>query len=361
MKASIQTFRAGIGELSEFLTSTEHQTELIGLLLQRENGLDARERQLVSNIALARTDRKRYVYTVAIVSLYGLLEQFIDTCVEAFIVRIARSVKSYEAMPEAVRRNHVFLSTDLLKAISEERGRRSLTVEGVIANLHSCLSGAPNFRINGSAFVLHRGNVTLSRITSYLASVGVDTHLRKVSQSAEFVEYFRNVAPERSILAAADQELPAIFDPIDDLVSRRNQVSHGSISIDDIESTELLKERCRFVTAYCGALYEVLVLEALRYQVAHSAVQRLGRPIAVYDNSIVCFESGAFQIAVGSIVAAETGNNVQPFRYGPISSLQIDGQPVDQLLPTDNRRFGARVPFRAGEEFEYYVLPEDCV
>jgi RiboL-PSP-HEPN len=157
MPASLQTFRAGVDELLVFLANTEREAQLIGLLLDeaRQALLVEGEKLLLSQIAEARTDRKRYIYCVAIVALYGLLERFVDSLVAAFVERIAGLVDSYQAMPDAIRKNHVPLSLDLVRAIMEDRYQPQ---DEVIANLHSCLSGAPSFRVNGPAFVL-RGNL----------------------------------------------------------------------------------------------------------------------------------------------------------------------------------------------------------
>ena len=361
MKASVQTFKAGVEELLTFLTSSEHETELTGILIQRQDSLDDAEKQLLSKIAAARTDRKRYVYAVTIVSLYGLLERFVDTLIEAFIASIAGAVSSYDKMPTKIQDNHIPMSLALVKAIGEERHRTGMTQEEVIANLHSCLTGDENFRVNGSAFVLHRGNISLTRITEFLSSVGIDTHFRRVTLTPDLLNFFRAREPERDIRNVADQELQTLLQPINDLVERRNQVSHGVINIDDIESIDLLKERCRFVAAYGGAVYTVIVQEALKYQIDRANVLRLGKPIEVFNNSIVCFETNNAHIAVGNTIAAATDNPLEPFRYSEILSLQIDGKSISEIVASQPTKFGAKVSFRASENYDYYVLQDGVI
>jgi hypothetical protein len=364
MKTSVQTFIAGVDELLVFLANTEHETQLIGLLLDeaRQAVLLEEERLLLSRMAEARTDRKRYIYSVAIVALYGLVERLVDSLVSAFVQRVSGLVDSYEAMPEAIRRNHVPLSLDLIKAIMEERHHQEdMTRDEVIANLHSCLSGAASFRVNGAAFVLHRGNLTLAKIAKILTSVGVEFHNRRVSLAPTLGGFFREREPERKVEKVADQDLPALLEAIDNLVERRNEVSHGVISVDAIESVDLLKNRCRFVAAYGTSLYEVLVQEVLRYEVLRPAAQPLGKPIAVYNNSIVCFDSSKCEIAIDSLLVAATEDSFEPFRHGPVASLQINKKDYSTLSISVPTRFGARVLYRASEKFEYYVLPRDAI
>ena len=361
MKTCLQTFRAGVDELVAFLQSTEDETELNDLFLRRQDALEGREKELLLQITSARTDRKRYVYTVAIISLYGLLERFVDTSIEAFVDRVASSVSSYELMPEAIKRNHVPMSLELVKAIVEERHRSSTTQEDVIGNLHSCLSGATVFRVNGSAFVLHRGNISLGRITEFLTAVGITPHLRRVTLAHDLLDFFHSREPELDVRMVPDQELSGLLRPIDDLVERRNEVSHGVINIDDIESTELLIERCRFMVAYGSALYDVMLQEALKYQINLSSVQGLGRPVAVFNGSIVCFESSSCRVAVGKVLVAKTGDALEPFRYSPIISLEIDNTPIPAIVVSQPTRFGARVSFKASERYDYYVLPDGII
>lgn len=361
MKTCVQSFMAGVNELHAFLVATEHETELISLLLQRQPVLEDRENYLLTQIASASTDRKRYIYTVAIVSLYGLLERFVDELIEAFVARIAGLVSSYDEMPEPIRKNHVSMSLALALAIAEDRHRTGATQETVVANLHSCLSGASKFQVNGAAFVLHRGNISLEKITKYLANVGVQSHLRRVTLARELLEYYYKQDPERDIRNAADQDLSALLMPIDDLVMRRNQVSHGVINVDDVVSVELLKERCRFVAAYGCALYDVLLQEVLKYLVIDASVKRLGKPLAVYNNSIVCFEIDHCSIVVGDVLAAETGDLREPFRFGPISSLEIERQSHTEINAIQSVKIGAKVSFKADKRFDYYVLPNGVI
>jgi hypothetical protein len=136
-------------------------------------------------------------------------------------------------------------------------------------------------------------------------------------------------------------------------------VAHGVV--DDIESVDLLKERCRFVEAYGAALYDVLAQEVLRYEIARPGTQSLGRPIAVYNRKVVCFETAKCTIAVGHVLVAATGNPMEPFRHGAITSLQVEGVSYQELAIAEPTKFGAAVPYRASKEHEYFLLPREII
>jgi hypothetical protein len=359
MKAALQTFVAGIDELQAFLNDAERQARLIGLLISepRSQALEQEERKLLVELSQARTDRKRYMYAVTIVSLYGLMERLVDNLVERFVSRVSELVPSYGAMPEAIKKHHVALSLDLVRAIIDDRFKRDATQEQVIANLHSCISGAANFQVNGAAFVLHRGNISLSKITGYLKTVGIEATARKAVSTEAFHTYLAEAEPERSLENISDQEIAKLLDPIDDLVERRNEVSHGVINVDDIESIDLLQKRCGFILAYGRSLFEVLEIELLRFEVDGLSAQPLGKPLVVFRSSIVCFEHSACKINEGDILVASTPAGILPFRRSPILSIEIDKVRHPSIDLKTATRFGLGVAFVAHDTYDYIVLP----
>lgn len=168
--------------------------------------------------------------------------------------RLAREGATFSSIFDEVRGDLA------LKALSEDRYRGHITISDVVANLHSCIARSGTFRINGAAFVLHRGNIKLDKIMQFLASVGVDGRLRKIVVMPTLEDFFANSDPPRNVRNIQDQDLRLLLSPIDDLVDRRNAVSHGVI--DEIETIDLLLARCNFVNAFVHALYELL-LDAL--------------------------------------------------------------------------------------------------
>jgi RiboL-PSP-HEPN len=363
MRASLQTFAAGIEGLDAFLTDAERQTALIGMLLDadRQKTLTPGEQELVRELSNSRTDRKRYMYAVAIVSLYGLLERLVDSLIERFVARMSAAVSSYEALPEAIKKHHMPLSIELVKAIIDDKFKRDSTEEQVVANLHSCLSGADKFQLNGAAFVLHRGNISLSKVTSYLNSVGIDSHFKKIVSAKTFVSFVQATEPERDLTNISDQDLTKILEPIDDLVERRNEVSHGVFNVDALESVSLLRDRIAFVSAYGRALHEVLSIESLRFEIQTAAAQSLGKPLIVFNNSIVCFEHASCAMSEGDILVATTPSSILPFRCSPILSIEIDKVRHQAIDLKTSTKFGMKVSFVASDAYEYTVLPKDTI
>jgi hypothetical protein len=100
MRSALQTFLVGIVELLRYLTDAANEEVLLGkLLLDRFDTLEPAEVEFLGNLLANTTLRRRYVYAVEIVSLYGLLERFVDTLIERFVDRIASFAGTYADLP----------------------------------------------------------------------------------------------------------------------------------------------------------------------------------------------------------------------------------------------------------------------
>lgn len=356
MKACLDTFSAGLAELSAFLTNTDREKALIKSLLNedRQASLTAEEKSLLVHISQASTSKKQYVYVVGIIGLYGLLERFVDDIIEKYLSAVLSLSNTYGDLHDSIRKHHLQLSLELIKAVAEERHRTSQSVEQVVANIHSCLSGTGPFRINTAAFVLHRGNLNLSKIQEFLRAIGVDPSNRRLLVTQSLSDWFAAAESPRDTRQVPDQDIGLMLGPIDDLVKLRNSIAHGMI--DNTESVDLLSTRCKFVAAFVGALYEVLRQDLLRSEVAGSGAQCLGSPIKVYDRRIVCFETSRCKISVGDRMVAATGDALLPFRWSTIKSLEINKIRHRALDITSRTQFGAEVSFKALDCHNYFVL-----
>jgi hypothetical protein len=359
MRAELADFTAGLDQLFSFLERTEREHELVGLLNARRQELLAQEAALLQQLVEHATHTKQYVYAVGIVSLYGLLERLVDGLVVSFVNHLGGFAERYEALPAAIRKAHLEQSLALAGALLKDRFRTETTHERVVANLHSCLSaGEGGFRLNGHAFALHRGNHNLGRITAMLNGIGVQHHVRRVALAPALKAHLSARAPERDWTALSDPGAALLLEPIDDLVQRRNDVSHGAMKADQLESVALLMERCEFVRAYGVSLYEVMLQDAMKHAAELGAARALGEPLAVYDNRIVCFEAVG-PIAVGDRLFSVTAEALQPVRHSQVRRLEVDRVAVPSIDSASPVRFGVEVGFHADQRHRYFMLAAD--
>lgn len=359
MRAELADFNAGLDQLVSFLERSEREHELVGLLNVRRQELLPQEAALLQQLVERATHTKQYIYAVGIVSLYGLLERLVDGLVVSFVIHLGSFAKRYEMLPSVIRKAHLEHSLALAAALLKDRFRTETTHERLVANLHSCLSaGDDGFALNGHAFAFHRGNHNLRRISNMLNGIGVQNYLRRVALAPVFEAHLEARAQERDWAALSDGDLALAFEVIDDLVQRRNDVSHGVMKADQLESVALLMERCEFVRAYGMGLYEVMLQDAMKHAADLGSARALGSPLMVIDNRIVCFEA-AGPLAVGDRLFAVTADALRPVRHSQVCRLEIDRKAVPSIDSSVPVCFGAEVAFHASERYRYFMLAAD--
>lgn len=355
MKTARAAFLVGLEQIESFLERWNREQALVALLNARRETL-AQDIQMPLQVILdTSTNAKQYVYAVTIVSLYGLIERLVDSLVSRFVMSLAEFGQPYEQLPGVIKDRHLPKSLDLADAIVKETFYGELTANKLIANLHSCLGGSDPFTLNGDAFAFHRGNVSLSKIQEMLSGVGVTTLLRRLSLTPTFVEFLGNINPERDVRSIPDGDLQALFEPIDDLVERRNGISHGMLEADEIESMDMLRSRLGFTRAFGIGLFELLRQDLLKYAADVGVALPLGQPIVVYNHSIVCFEAEC-GIAIGDEIFAVIADGGEPVRAGKILALQVDHVAQEAIAAGQRVQFGAEVDFRANDGHNYFLL-----
>ena len=356
MKSALGDCQAGIDQLLKFLERTEYEQQLLTLLSERKKELASPEGDLLGLLLSTATNTKQYIYTVSIISLYGLVERLVDGLVSGYIVQLSRFTKAFEKLPDDVKNNHLPYSLALADAVIKDKFRTGTSNETIIANLYSCLSAPNDYKLNGAAFSLHRGNVTLSRITEMLNGAGVKQHLNRVVHTPTFSRYLVKCDPERDFDKLTDEESKLLLEPISELVERRNEIAHGVVLVDSLESIKILKERCAFVRAYAVGLYELLMHEAMHHAAVIGVAQPLGQPIEVYDHKIVCF-GVACNLAIGDLIFSLTPDALNPIRSSEVLNLQINRIDQSEINTDIPLQFGVQVGFYAKDQREYYSLP----
>lgn len=354
MKSTLTSFQAGVDQLLVFLEKNRLEHEFIALLnepLRRDN-LVLQELHLLEKIIEAATNTKQYIYIVSIVSTYGLLERLVDGFISKYVNSLKNFSATFSGIPEVIKKNHLNLSISFADALLKDKFRHESSVDQVISNLHLCLSNSTQYELNGTAYALHKGNINLGRVSEMLTNLGLSDHLKMALRIPSFIDFLNANNLSTKINDCGDDEVKLIFEPINDLVARRNEVSHGVI--DDVESIELLAQRAYFVKAYGEVLYALLENHALKHAAEVGAARNIGRPISVYDNRIVCFES-ALELSEGDTLFALTGDALEPIRHSPIVSIEVNKVPVKKI--TQKTKFGVCVNFHANPNHSFYWLP----
>jgi hypothetical protein len=355
MKSAFAAFERAIEELRWFVESLERERRAVRLLSNCEidgdicNLLRDWERHISSSAV-----KRRFDYTSIVISLYSLLEHFVEGMVSGYVKDLSDVVPTYEKIPDVIRNHHSELSMALLARVKQGKYRGSKTEVSIIADLNSCLSGAPKFKVNHEAFTHHTSNFRMQMINDVFARVGVQSVSQRLCAYSPFAEYAANKFPGRPLSSIDMSEL---FFWINDLAERRNEVAHGPVS--NLLSFNLLLEYIDFVEVFGKSLFCMA-----RASVASYAAQfyglNLGSPIKVYGDHIVCFNLRSAHIVLGDTIVAMADDTKQPVRFGSVESLGINGNSLSEVAANANGiDVGVKVPFRAKVNHTFYVVSKD--
>jgi hypothetical protein len=352
MKATLDAFLGGIGDLRRHVEGLQIEWALLAANTAEPacSAADELAGKLQRHIG-AGVAKRQFDYNSIVISLYGLLEQFIEGLIRGYANRLNALTPDYGSLPEPIRNAHVELSFTLLSRIDQPRYRGVVTRETLVANLHSCLSNAKPYTLNTEAFAHHSANFRVEVIDAAFARVGFPAISLRLRHFPAFAEYLESAFPGVELPRLTPEEIFAI---LNDLAERRNEVAHGQPS--ELLSNEILLQYVAFIEAYSSALYDAVNCDALLVECKSRGIS-LGAPIAVYNNNIVCVELKDTPIKVGDILIAQTGAGPRPVIAGEILELQVDKVPTAAVAAAPSVKVGARVGYHAKDNHTFVLLP----
>jgi hypothetical protein len=142
-----------------------------------------------------------------------------------------------------------------------------------------------------------------------------------------------------------------LYNTINDLVERRNQIAHGS-EILDILSISQLVPYLEFLDKYCQAIFEILNEEFIKQESLHS-FQKIENVVKIVANRILAFEIENYTIKVGDMLIVKTveGN----FHKRPILTIQLDSISHQELIITEKINIAISVELKIKENQSFYI------
>jgi hypothetical protein len=164
-QVSLNDFKKEINEISEYFRHIEHISNVISL--DNCEGLPSLQ-QLQEHHIKFRTSRKKFEYKASIISLYGLLERYIEIWIHEYLGSLCKLIDSYARLDEKLQENHFDLSVKLIAIITSRENAKyqHLSKEIIINKLHKCISNSDKYSINPEAFTISSGNLKHKRIVS---------------------------------------------------------------------------------------------------------------------------------------------------------------------------------------------------
>ena len=317
---SLQNFKYDIFNIKEYIK----HISLVDKIESSNRDIETKSlKEFCEHIHSFGTDKKIFEYKAIVISLYGILEKYINNWVQEHIELLPHLAKKYDDLPEKIRKNHFDLSIRLISLVSENRHSKyeHLRKEDILINLSSCLESSFPYTLNGEAFTPFSGNLKHQKIVDAFNNLDIDLQ-RSLKTSSElkvlWVEEYSNNIENRG---------SELFSIIDDLVARRNDISHG-VNIDDILNITRFSEYIEFLENYGIAIFEAILEKEVEYESKYT-FEKINNIKGIFkQGSILCFEIENSNIKVGDYIIVQENNR---FIKKEIVSIEVDKESVDNI------------------------------
>jgi RiboL-PSP-HEPN len=202
-----------------------------------------------------------------------------------------------------------------------------------------------NYQINTEAFVLLSGNLKHDKIVELFKLFNIDLNCELIKNQNLNQEI--GLSPDR--ISRTDKNI--LYNKINDLVERRNQIAHGSETL-DILGISGLEPYIQFLEVYCQAIFETLAEKIIQQQSIHT-FQKIEKVVKIFSGNILAFEIDNYTIEVGDIVIVENAEG--RFYKKPILEIQLDKISHPKLILIEKTNISVRVDPKIKDNQKFYI------
>ena len=346
---SLERFKAEVNQIREYLKHIQYVNDVVGYAILEEDNQEIRAllNTLKEHDRSFRTDKRVFEYKAAIISLYGLLEQYVETWIKEYLDSLSSLVPEYNQIDEKIRNNHFELSLKLIDIIiSREVAKyQHLTKEEVLRKLNNCMFTPINYQINTEAFVLSSGNLKHNKIVDLFKLLNVDLNSELIKSES----LNKEIGLQSNQIS--NKEKYILYNKINDLVERRNQIAHGS-EILDILGISGLEPYIQFLEVYCQTIFETLFEKFIKQESIHS-FQKIEKVVKIFRSQILAFEINNYTIEVGDMLIVETIEG--RFYKKPILDIQLKNITHQKLTISEKTNISVCVDSKIKENQTFYI------
>jgi hypothetical protein len=292
--------------------------------------------------------KKLFEYKTIVVSLYGILENYISICIREHIDTVSKIINDYSHLPDKIQTHHFALSIGLISMIIENKNAKygHLKKETVLSILNSCISNPSNYKLNSDAFLPKSGNLKHSKIVDVFKKLEIELQ-RKFKTNPQLLTFLSKIFGD-GIANKGDE----LFRTIDDLVERRNDIAHG-VHIDNILNITEFEDYINFLESYGKALFEIIIEKEIQYE-ANNLFNKIERVHEViHHGTVLCFEIENNTIKVGDFVIIEKPD--ETFLKSKILEIQHNKVNVSKIETKGRLDIGIKLDAKITKNQIFYI------
>ncbi|HLO83426.1 MAG TPA: MAE_28990/MAE_18760 family HEPN-like nuclease [Nostocaceae cyanobacterium] len=348
---SLESFKKEINQIREYLKHIQYVNNVAASNVLETDNEQLKEllNKLNNHYRSFRTDKRIFEYKASIISLYGLLEKYVEIWIKEYLYSLSIIVPEYHQIDEKIRDNHFELSLKLITTITSRESAKyqHLTKEEVLRKLNECIFNPTKYQINTEAFVLLSGNLKHNKIVELFNKLNLDLNdelLKNEELNNEF-------GLQANTISRIEKDI--LYNKINELVERRNQIAHGSEEVDDILGISELEPYIQFLEKYCQAIFQTLFEQVIKQESIHT-FQQLENVIKIFGNKVLAFEIENYTIKVGDMLIIHTKEG--RFYKKPILTIQLDKKEEPEFIITEKTKIAVSVDHKIKDNHTFYIV-----
>ena len=348
---SLENFKREVNQIREYLKHIQYVNDVAAYFVLESDNEQIRKllNTLKEHDRSFRTDKRIFEYKASIISLYGLLEKYVEIWIKEYLDFLSTVIPEYTQIHEKIRDNHFELSLKLINTITSRESAKyqHLTKEEVLKKLNNCIVNPTKYQINTDAFVLLSGNLKHNKIVELFNKLNLDLNEELLKNE----ELKNEIGLNQNTISRIEKDI--LYNKINDLVERRNQIAHGSEEVDDILSISELEPYIQFLDKYCQAIFQTLFEQLIKQESIH-IFQKIENVIDTYANKVLAFELKNYTIKVGDMLIVETKEG--RFYKKPILTIELNKTEYRELTIIEKTSIGVSVEPKIKNNQTFYII-----
>lgn len=321
------SYIVSIGSVIKY-TPLESDSEIIVNRLEKTKAI-------ISNLPL----RKVFEYNSIVISMYGFFEKFIESILVSYLDELCTFVPSYQDLPQSVKENHSILSAQLIQNLKVPKYENE-NVSVIATKLHNCFVNNKS-ELNTIAFTDHSSNFRISIINEFFSRIGIKAIGSKIKVDTNFHAYLQERLGTDFNIQITEESI--IYNLLNDLVQRRNDISHGTSLDSTILNNSIFPDYTQFLRCFSKSLHDILSDAMLEHECRRDF--KSVDPVAIFNHNILCLELSNVRVSIGDKIIVKTGTAGRvSFFARIIEEIQINNQPYNTItLDETITRVGVRL------------------
>lgn len=346
MNTALNTFLSSISTLKTYLDNIERKNDI----LDKTYGLPCTGKDIkdgILDLQSKRNPEKQFDYSVAIISLYGQYETFVEQIIKEYLKELKQENFSFGQLPQKLQECYFAKSIKLYPKLEWEKYNH-LNTKIISKSLDDALN-KDAVNLLPEAFYTNAGNYKIGVLADCMTDLGVENLKQTVCKYPPLQSYFiRKHGAGFNVDGKSDDFL---FGLLDEVVDTRNKIGHTG-KVDEIKDKTYVDDMNTYFECFGKSLNMLLQDTIFQLKWNSSAVPSFA-PSNVFNNiDVVGFSGVKMEIHLGQSYLCKNPAGFYPV-YVQSKVLGIQARNVDFInyyLREDN-------PYGVGMKVNHHSSP----